>query len=94
MGLLGKIDEDGMSVDVKVNWTMGEWRRFFGLADVTPLVELVSLMSDRFSLLMIHQRLDAMEPDAKASREALVTTKGAEDRRSDQPTKKGPSDVS
>ena len=63
-----------MSVDVRVNWSISEWRRFFGLADVTSLIELASLASDRMSMAIIHRSLEkssalnaVLEKNTKAS---------------------------
>lgn len=49
-----------MDIEVRINWTPNQWRRFCGQADITPLVELASVMIDRMAMLVVDRRLDAL----------------------------------
>ncbi len=64
-----------MDIDVRLRWTPTEWRRFLGLADITPLVELASVMIDQVVLGIVHQRLEALTPVCQGT-EAEVSASG------------------
>lgn len=49
-----------MAIEVRIDWTPNQWRRFFGRPDTTPLVELMSVMIDKMALLDIDRRLEAL----------------------------------
>ncbi len=49
-----------MSTEVRLSWTLGQWRQFFGFADMTPLIELASVAGDRVCLLMVDHHLRGM----------------------------------
>lgn len=49
-----------MAIEIRINWTPNQWRRFLGQPDQTPLVELTSVMIDKLALLVVDQRLEAL----------------------------------
>lgn len=71
----------GMEIDVRLDWTPNQWRRFLGRADMTPLVELAAVMLDKMALHLMDQRLASLNADPDkhsiiaASSAALVSTK-------------------
>ncbi len=58
-----------MKIDVKVDATANEKRRFLGQADVTPMIELVSIMLDSVMLVVVETRLQALLADGVDSEE-------------------------
>ena len=50
-----------MKIDLKVEATLNEKRRFRGSPDLTPLVELVSVMLDEVMMVVVNARLEALE---------------------------------
>lgn len=56
----------GMEVDVKIAWTPSDWRRFLGLADITPLVELMSVVADGLAFGEVERRLEALSCERAA----------------------------
>lgn len=49
-----------MEIDVQVDVTPNERRRFLGDADITPMVELVSEMLDQAMMAVVDARLAAL----------------------------------
>ena len=49
-----------MAIEIRINWTANQWRRFLGRADITPLAELTSIMADKIALHIVDQRLAAL----------------------------------
>jgi hypothetical protein len=49
-----------MDIEVRINWTPNQWRRFFGHADMTPLIELASVTIDRMAMAMVDRRLEVL----------------------------------
>ncbi len=43
-----------MVIEIRLDWTPNQWRRFLGQSDTTPLVELMSVMFDK----MMHHYVD------------------------------------
>jgi len=59
IGTVGSKNMD-MAIEIKINWTANQWRRFLGRADITPLAELTSVMADKIALHIVDQRLEAL----------------------------------
>lgn len=53
----------GVEIDVRLDWTPNQWRRFWGQADMTPLVELAAVMHDKMALHLMDQRLASLHAD-------------------------------
>lgn len=49
-----------MKIDVRVDATLNERRRFLGRADITPMIEVVSIMLDSVSMAVVNARLAAL----------------------------------
>ncbi len=49
-----------MKLDVRVEATPNERRRFLGQADVTPMIELASIMLDSVMMVVVEARLEAL----------------------------------
>jgi len=56
-----------MKIDVNVDATANEKRRFLGSPDVTTLIELVSVMLDEAMMVVVDARLKALETSAAVS---------------------------
>ena len=56
-----------MKFDVRVEATINEKRRFFGQADVTPMIELMSIMLDSVMMAVVEARLEALMAEGAAS---------------------------
>ncbi len=52
------MSNEEMKLEFKLNWTACQWRQFIGLADITPMVELASVVSDRLFMALIDERLE------------------------------------
>ena len=52
-----------LKIDVRVEATANERRRLLGGADITPMIELVSIMLDSVMLVVVRARLEALSPD-------------------------------
>ena len=52
-----------MDIQIRIKWTPNQWRRFFGQPDITPLVELASVVIDGMAMLVVERRLEAMTAD-------------------------------
>ena len=50
-----------MKVDVTIEATPNEKRRFLGSPDLTPLVEMISVMLDEAMMVVVDARLEALE---------------------------------
>ncbi|MDH3663999.1 MAG: hypothetical protein OEU92_28965 [Alphaproteobacteria bacterium] len=55
-----------MKIDVRVEATGTEKRRFLGQADITPMIELVSDTLDTAMLAVVQARLAALTSDLAA----------------------------
>ncbi len=69
-----------MDIEVRLTWTPSQWRRFLGLADITPLVEVSSVMIDRMVMGIIDQRLEALTMGSKQRRSEAVVAEDKSDR--------------
>ncbi len=49
-----------MAVEIRIDWTANQWRRFYGQADMTPMIEMVSIVADRIALVAIEKHLAAL----------------------------------
>lgn len=58
-----------MKFDVRVEATTNEKRRFLGQADVTPMIELVSIMLDSVMLVVVEARLLPLTAEGAADDE-------------------------
>ncbi|MEM9625503.1 MAG: DUF6489 family protein [Pseudomonadota bacterium] len=58
-----------MKFDVRVEATTNEKRRFFGQADVTPMVELASVAMDKAMLAVVEARSKALSAEIAANQE-------------------------
>ena len=56
-----------MKIEVRVEATANEKRRFLGGANITPMVELVSNMIDSMMLAVVDARLAALTADGMNS---------------------------
>lgn len=52
-----------MKIDVRVEATANERRRLLGGADITPMIELVSIMLDSVMMVVVKARLEALSAD-------------------------------
>ena len=59
-----------MSIEIRMNWTPNQWRRFLGQPDMTPLVELGSVVMDKIALLSIDERLAALQAELEKRKPA------------------------
>ena len=53
-----------LKIDVRVEATASERRRLLGGADITPMIELVSLMLDSVMMVVVRARLETLSDDA------------------------------
>lgn|GEM_PF-4239798 len=49
-----------MKIEVRVEATANEKRRFLGGADITPMIELVSIMLDSVMIVVVQARIKAL----------------------------------
>jgi len=49
-----------MAIEIRIDWTANQWRRFLGQADITPIVELISVMADRAAFAAVERHLEAL----------------------------------
>lgn len=63
-----------MGIEVRINWTPNEWRRFWGWPDVTPLVELTSELLDDAAMALVEHRLETLAMAGKAAGDAAPDT--------------------
>lgn len=56
-----------MKMEVRVEASVNEKRRFLGGADITPMVELVSIMVDTAMLAVVDARLEALTGENAAA---------------------------
>jgi len=52
-----------LEIDVRVEATANERRRLLGGADITPMIELVSIMLDSVMMVVVRARLEALSAD-------------------------------
>lgn len=56
-----------MKIEVRVEATPNERRRFLGRADITPVIEVVSIMLDSVSMAFANARLASLEAEGFTS---------------------------
>ncbi len=56
-----------MKFDVRVEATTNEKRRFLGQADITPMIELASIMLDSVMMVVVEARLEALTTGTAAN---------------------------
>jgi len=49
-----------VKIEVRVEATANEKRRFLGGADITPMIELVSIMLDSVMIVVVQARIKAL----------------------------------
>lgn len=52
-----------LKIDVRVEATANERRRLLGGADITPMIELVSLMLDSVMMVVVKARLETLSTE-------------------------------
>ncbi len=50
-----------MELELRIDMTPNERRRFLGHPDITPMVELVSELADDVMMVVVEARLDALQ---------------------------------
>lgn len=61
-----------MKIDVRVDATENEKRRFLGRANITPVIEVMSIALDRAMLAVVDARLETLTAEL-AGREEQAT---------------------
>lgn len=55
-----------MNIDVRIEATSTEKRRLLGRANLTPVIEVMSILSDCVAMAMVNARLAALESEIYA----------------------------